>query len=306
MKITNVTYFILYYLRRLAWKEKYIFQIAIPKYALYQTAEGVMYFMIIGVSTGYRKLDKFSEIYKDLNIQHVQISIPADVTLIESDLLKTIDRLKSNNNIEISLHAYPFNLAERVEPVRRVWIELAEKTLVLAGKIGASFVNFHAGYGFDAAQRTEHKKLVKGLIPVLCEITEKGIINNVEIHIENLYPEQRNSDFCKIGDRPGDFQIIFDNIDSPSLKLCYDYGHGNLDEHGIDILRNFTSRLGSIHAHDNDQLADIHWPIGNKDKGTIDWDKEIQYLKDIDFKGVLILESYPAEQLESLKYLQGL
>lgn len=260
--------------------------------------------MKIGVNLGYSMLDSFSEIYKDYNIQHVQITLPAEVSLFENDLIKNINRFKDHNNIEISFHAYPFNLAERVETVRRTWIGLAEKTISLAGRVGAGFVNFHAGYGFDAAKRIEHEELVNGLIPVLNELTEKGAINNVEVHIENLYPEQRNSDFCKIGDRLSDFEKIFANIDSPILKLCYDYGHGNLDEHGIDILRKFPSRLGSIHAHDNDQLADIHWPIGNKAKGTIDWDKEIQYLTDINYKGVFTLEGYTHDQLESLEYLQ--
>lgn len=141
---------------------------------------------------------------------------------------------------------------------------------------------------------------------MLHKITDLGIRNNVEIHIENLYPEQRNSDFSKMGDRLSDFQKIFENIDSPMLKLCYDYGHGNLDEHGIDILRNFYSRLGSIHAHDNDQLADIHCSIGNMTLGTIEWDEEIKFLNSFNFKGAFILEGYPNEQLGSLKYLKKL
>lgn len=260
--------------------------------------------MRIGVSLSCSKLDRFSEIYANCNIQHVQISLPADVTLIENELFSEINSFRNDNpNIEVSFHAYPFNLAERVESVRRLWIELAEQTIVLAGKIGASFVNFHAGYGVDAGKRDEHENLVKGITPVFRYLAEKGVVNNVGVHIENLYPEHRTSDFCKLCDRLSDFEIIFGSIDSPLLQLCYDYGHGNLDEYGIKILRKFYSRLGSVHAHDNDQLADIHWPIGNI--GTIDWDKEIAYLKEISFNGVFILESSTQDQIESLRYLQN-
>lgn len=262
--------------------------------------------MKIGVSTVYNKLDTLTKTFKNFNVQHVQIGLPSDVSVMESDLLREVTGFRNvNPNIEISIHAYPFNLAERVEVVRKVWIELAEKTISLASKIGAVFVNFHVGYGIDAGKRTQHAEIMKGLIPVLYTITEKGISNNIEIHIENLYPEQRNSDFCKMGDRLSDFREIFDSIDSPALKLCYDYGHGNLDEHGIDILRNLSFKLGSIHAHDNDQIADIHWPIGNKEQGTIDWDRELQFLNDIKYNGPFILESYTQDQLKSLGYIGG-
>lgn len=264
--------------------------------------------MKIGISIGYKALDTFSAIFNGYHIEHVQVGgLPADVNATKSDFLRLINKFRAANpNIDISFHAYPFNLAERVEAVRNIWIDFAEKTISLASEIGAVFVNFHLGYGVDSGKRTQHEELLDGLIPVLSKLTEKGASNNVEIHIENLYPEHRNSDFCKFGDRVSDFRKIFDNIDSPMLKLCYDYGHGNLEEHGIYILRNFSSRLGSIHGHDNDQLTDIHWPIGNRDLGTIDWDSEIQLLDEIDYRGAFILENYTEDQLKSLSYLRKL
>jgi sugar phosphate isomerase/epimerase len=116
-------------------------------------------------------------------------------------------------------------------------------------------------------------------------------------------PNARQIDkLCEIsmlGDRVSDFQLFFDEISSPSLKLCYDYGHGNIDEHGIDILKTFSSRLGSIHAHDNDQMSDMHWPVADP-RGTIDWASEFAYLKSIGFKGPFILESKPADEVMSL------
>ncbi|WBW95575.1 sugar phosphate isomerase/epimerase family protein [Oceanirhabdus sp. W0125-5] len=260
--------------------------------------------MKIGVSIGYKKLDAFEKSFGEYNVQHIQIGgIPGNIEGIRKELSEKIKALKSQNpNIEISLHAYnKLNLAEEVDEVRMLWIELAKKNIYLARDIGAKFVNFHAGYGVDAGRRVQHEKCINNLIPVFKELVEVGSECNVEIHIENVYPEQRNSDFCKLGDRVSDFKKIFD-IKSEFLKLCYDYGHGNLDEQGIDILRSFNNRLGSIHAHDNDQLADIHWPIG-QEVGTIDWENEIQYLKNIKFDGVFILESYIDDQVKSLEFL---
>lgn len=261
--------------------------------------------MKIGISTSVKKLNSINETFKDYDIKHIQISLPANIDTISNDMHDTIRNYKYENpDTEISFHAYPYNFAETVEQVQNIWIELAKRAIEFAGSIGAEFVNFHCGYGFDAAKRKQHDEVIGQLIPVLNKIIDIGVKNHVEIHIENLYPEQRNSDFSKMGDRLSDFQRIFESIHSPMLKLCYDYGHGNLDEHGIDILRKLYPRLGSIHAHDNDQLSDIHWPIGSTDLGTIEWDEEIKFLTKTDFKGAFILEGWSNDQLESLKYLK--
>ncbi|AWI03494.1 sugar phosphate isomerase/epimerase family protein [Clostridium drakei] len=263
--------------------------------------------MKIGINVSFKELHLIKDIFKEYNIQHIQIALPANIDMISDDICNMISKYKIENpGIEISIHAYPFNFAESVEVVRNTWIELAHKTIDFANNIEAVFVNFHCGYGIDAGKRKQHDEVVRKLIPVLYKITDLGVRNNIEIHIENLYSEQRNSDFCKIGDRLSDFQKIFESIDSSMLKLCYDYGHGNLDENGIDILRNFYYRLGSIHAHDNDQLTDIHWPIGNADLGSIKWDEEIKFLNSFNYKGAFILEGYQNDKLESLKYLKKL
>jgi sugar phosphate isomerase/epimerase len=262
--------------------------------------------MKIGISTDYQNLVMIPKAYSDYQIEHVQLGVPANVDTIRNELVNMVSEFRSASpTMEISIHAYPYNLAEKVSAVRDAWTALAESTISIASEIGAAFVNFHLGYGYDAAKRTQHEDLIEELIPVLNRIVEKGCKNHVDIHIENLYPEQRNSDFSKLGDRTSDFSRIFESIAAPQLKLCYDYGHGNLDEHGIEILRTFASRLGSIHAHDNDQLADIHWPIGGGERNTIDWANELQYLQQINFTGVFILESYYEDQLESLMFLQN-
>jgi sugar phosphate isomerase/epimerase len=194
----------------------------------------------------------------------VQIGLPSEVCAIEHELHESVRRFRdAHPSIEISIHAYPYNLAESVSPVRGAWVALAEQTICLAHRIGASFVNFHAGYAYDAAKRAQHSELAEKLIPVISDLVGMGV------------------------------------------KLCYDYGHGNLDEHGIDILHGLADRLGSVHAHDNDQLSDIHWPIGHKAQGTIDWDTEFRFLQEIHFQGAFILESYPKEQVQSLSFLEN-
>lgn len=265
--------------------------------------------MKIGISINYKKINNLTSILKDtgVKIQHVQINgLPAEINKISNDLIEEVKKFHSENiGIELSFHAYPFNFAERVEKVKRVWIDLAKETIGLAKDLKASFVNFHAGYGIDAGTRIEHDTCRELVVLAIQELVETSQHYGMEIHFENLYSEHRNSDFTKIGDRVSDFKYFFDVVSNPLFKLCYDYGHGNLDEHGIDILRNFPDRLGSIHAHDNDQRVDIHWPIGNKNLGTIDWDKEIEFLRNIEFDGPFILECDIEDQIIALEYLKS-
>lgn len=264
--------------------------------------------MKIGISINYKKINNLTSILKDtgVKIQHVQINgLPAEINEISSDLKDEIKKFHLENmGIELSLHAYPFNFVEGVEKVKRIWVDLAKETIELGKDLNASFVNFHAGYGIDAGTRIAHDTCCKSVVPAIQELIETSRHYGMEIHFENLYSEHRNSDFTKIGDRVSDFKYFFDAVSNPLFKLCYDYGHGNLDEHGIYILRNFSDRLGSIHAHDNDQRADIHWPIGNKNLGTIDWDREIKFLRNIDFKGPFILECDIEDQITALEYLK--
>ena len=55
------------------------------------------------------------------------------------------------------------------------------------------------------------------------------------------------------------------------LGFCYDRGHGNLiGQNGLDILQNnedMTSRIVSIHLHDNDGKGDLQMPLFS---GTLD------------------------------------
>ena len=264
--------------------------------------------MNTGVSVNYKNLNNFDTDYSkgSMKITHVQITgIPADFATLKDELRQEIDNFRMTHpGIGVSFHAYTkMNFAEKVECVRRIWVRLANELVRFAGEVGAEFVNFHAGYGIDAGSRLRQQEYLEVVIVSLKEMVITAKSSGIEIHIENQYSESERSEFCCLGDRVSQLQKMFEQVDDNSLKLCYDYGHGNLSEHGIEILYKLAHHLGSIHAHDNDQMVDIHAPIGCPILGTIDWKRELKYLEEIDFNGPFILEGYLLDQLKSMAYL---
>lgn len=66
-------------------------------------------------------------------------------------------------------------------------------------------------------------------------------------------------------------QYLYDQLDSPRLKFCFDSGHANCYTPQEDPLALFGDRLCTMHLHDNygPAAGDQHHPLG---QGTVDLD----------------------------------
>jgi sugar phosphate isomerase/epimerase len=87
--------------------------------------------------------------------------------------------------------------------------------------------------------------------------------------LDELRPVARQAG-VRIAIENGAYEIIsrlLDAYEPEFLGLCYDCGHGNLND-GLDQLDKLKGRLISIHLHDNDGTGDQHqMPF----TGTVDW-----------------------------------
>lgn len=82
--------------------------------------------------------------------------------------------------------------------------------------------------------------------------------------------------------------LVFSEIDSPHLGLCYDSSHDFLwGERPMSILNKWSRRLVTTHLSDNDNCQDRHW-LPNK--GGIDWPKLAGALARQSYRGPLMLE----------------
>jgi sugar phosphate isomerase/epimerase len=88
----------------------------------------------------------------------------------------------------------------------------------------------------------------------LDELEPYAAENGVRIAIEN-------GDFLKLAK-------VFERCEPDYVGLCYDSGHGNVGDEGLDRLEQNKDRLISLHLHDNDGASDQHLPLFS---GTVDW-----------------------------------
>ncbi|GHU90678.1 hypothetical protein FACS1894202_10870 [Clostridia bacterium] len=105
-------------------------------------------------------------------------------------------------------------------------------------------------------------------------ITETAEKSGVVIALENMRRSQH-------------LAYLFDRIDSPYLRFCYDSGHNNCFEPGVDVMSLFGDRLAAVHLHDNDDSGDQHRiPFD----GTVDWQTVMSKIAKSGYSGATTLE----------------
>ncbi len=120
------------------------------------------------------------------------------------------------------------------------------KDIKLAAKYNFSCVVVHL-FCKENSREIGFQRIKKAL--KLCEKL------NVPLAIENI-------------DDPETFKALFNELEHPYLKMCYDSGHNNFVDKDFDYFKHYGDKIICLHLHDNDGTADQH--TLNK-YGTINW-----------------------------------
>jgi D-psicose/D-tagatose/L-ribulose 3-epimerase len=81
---------------------------------------------------------------------------------------------------------------------------------------------------------------------------------------------------------------VIDRVDHPACQILLDTFHMNIEEKSLgDAIRVAGPRLRHVHACENDR--------GTPGTGNIDWDDIAQALKDINYDGPVVIESFTAK-----------
>lgn len=172
--------------------------------------------------------------------------------------------------------------------------EIAQKRCYQSFEIGkgikADTILFHTGY-----KGTKHygsivsfkKNFVSFWKELIKEFEKAGII----AVIENVF--ETSPDFCL---------ELFNQINSPNLKLALDTGHVNLYAHDTDVsewIKAYSENLYHMHLHNNFRENDDH---SNLENGTLDFNKILTQIKNSNMEPSFVLEMFTEKDIrESIK-----
>jgi len=149
------------------------------------------------------------------------------------------------------------------EDKRRAGVALVKNRIDMADKLNSDVIIMHTPEYTDPIRKS------------LDELQSYVESRNIKIAIENII----------------NFPVVdkyFSDYSPEFLGLCYDSGHGNLEESSYEWLDKFKDRLISIHIHDNNGERDLHQiPFD----GTTDWEKLAKILAKSSYGKCLSLET---------------
>jgi hydroxypyruvate isomerase len=186
-----------------------------------------------------------------------------------------------------------FNLTEPGQ--RDTFIQGLKESVVMAKKMGASFLITQSGFDTGEARLFQEKSIIAGLKEAAPIVEEAGVNLLLEpLNAKIDHPEifLQSSDEC--------FEIL-SCIESPNIKMLFDIYHQQITEG--DIIRRATSyieKIGHFHCAANPGRHEL-------DTGELDFKRVFDAIESSGYKGYLVIEYYPAKpSAEGLKWLKGL
>lgn len=162
-----------------------------------------------------------------------------------------------------------------------------EKAIIAASILKASYVVMHPVplKGHYLWEKVDYKEIIsvnKEFIKRLIPIAKK---HNVYIAIENLPFLELEELFSP----SGTLNFVLDMKDE-NVVMCLDTGHFNMfkEDNIYEFLLKGKYKIRCLHIHDNNGLTDSH---SIPYMGTFDWKMFLKGLKEINFDGVLSLET---------------
>lgn len=185
------------------------------------------------------------------------------------------------------------------------YYKMLERSLKAAAILEVPIAVFHP---IDAKEYDEFNNELseKMTHDVYDKYVDLAIKHDIKIAYENLpmydfYPRR----YASIAE---DLVSLVDSYKDDRVGVCWDTGHGNITyKHGhANALKKIDKRLIALHIQDNKGKGDDHiFPF----EGTINWNKILRALKEIEYSGNFTFEStspyekIPYElRLELLKY----
>jgi len=236
-----------------------------------------------------------TEQLRNVEVAYVEV-LDESYHALNSRRIRILKEASRSQGLSLTVHA-PFvdiNIASPNRSFRRVILKRLKKSIELTGQLGANLWVFHSGLrtGVSHFQPEEDWKLNVQSILDLLDVANK---NGVKVTLENT-PEP----FPFILKNADDFARFYEDLGDSNLSLTLDIGHANVNGQIYDFIERFHERIAHVHASDNDGTFDSHLGIG---EGNINWARVAESLRNVDYSGVIIIESERKvrESIQTLK-----
>ncbi|HEX3483070.1 MAG TPA: sugar phosphate isomerase/epimerase family protein [Kofleriaceae bacterium] len=176
----------------------------------------------------------------------------------------------------VSLHcAGGTNLAEKVERIRRVSLDIACEAVEIADDLGARWVTLHLGTaGISNGQADRKRARLALVVDSVAQILARTAGSRVILGLENLPRLPDVQALSRLGDCAEEFAIVLAQLESPRVGVVFDIGHARIhrpaDRHVRDFLAAVAPRVVGFHLHWNDSCEDLHAPLALGERDELD------------------------------------
>lgn len=215
-------------------------------------------------------------------IQAIKKPITKEGLNLDSEIVNQAKKISQENNISLTLHAsYFISLCSAIPKISKAALELAEKEITFAHKIGAKKIVIHCGH--KDLPEGKGAKNFESLTKNLKELVKLGKKHKIEIGIENGF---------SIGNLCRKLEDLLRVVNSvKGLRVTFDAGHANAPGFNpIQYFQKVKNFVINIHLHDNDGKSDQHALIG---EGNINFKSLLKECKNSNYYGPFILEVFP-------------
>lgn len=241
----------------------------------------------------YKKIKEHGFDCVDLNIMNTQTELYESSEERFTEILMKEKKLSEEAGIKIHQVHGPWRMPQdSTEADRQERMEKMKKSIRATAVLGAKYWVIHPlmPYGVDDLKTGLAEKTWEINLPFMRELLKTAKEYDVIICFENM--PMNNFSIST----PEKILEFVKEINDDNFKICLDTGHlarFNVSKTG-DAIRLLGDNIKVLHTHDNNGDADTHqFPY----TGIIDWEDFGKALKDINFDGVLSMETAPRADL---------
>ena len=241
----------------------------------------------------YKKIKEHGFDCVDLNIMNTETEIYQTSEERFTEILLKEKRLSEEAGIKIHQVHGPWRIPkDATEDDRQERMEKMQKSIRAASILGAKYWVIHPLMPFDTddLQKGKEKETWEINLSFMRKLLETAKEYDITICFENM--PMQNFSISK----PEKILEFAQEINDEHFKICLDTGH---------LARFKVSKTGDAICllGDNIKVLHVHDNMGDKDThqfpytGIIDWEDFSKALKDINFDGVLSMETAPSADL---------